>query len=441
MSHKKKSSLQELAIQTLDANRHAKKTKYTPPSPDHYPNGYLWDSDFVAIVYAQLSEPKKAMQELQQVLSWQNVKTGFIPNMKLGRGRNFDLERFTFKKPHISSDYTQPPYHARAAWEIYKSAGRKNGLEFLKKNYHELSLSYKYFISSRESRNSHLVGIIHPHETGRDSDPTFDFIKLRIPTVGLRTPIAVQYTNSVLDYASALFLNVKLRSLRWNVSKIKKGKNFWVIDIMFNCIYANNLEIMSKIAKLLGKRRDAKLFSTKSRQVEREIIDRLWDKKDEMFYAINRDGKFIKTVSISNLAPLMLSSIKPFQVEKLLGLLEDKKWFNTPYPIPSVPANSNMFDPHYRELRLWRGTTWINTNWMINEALLKQADRFKMRKLEFSKRLKNRSDIISQKTIQLGKSGFWEFYDSLTGQGLRIKSFAWSTLAAVIQKRYLERTA
>ena len=130
----------------------------------------------------------------------------------------------------------------------------------------------------------------------------------------------------------------------------------------------------------------------------------------------------------------MLPHISSSRMEKLLSLLEDKKYFNTPFPIPSVPANSKDFDPHYNEKRLWRGTTWINTNWMIIEALYMQSKRFKRSNPQLSNRLKDRADYISKKTISMGKKGFWEFYDSLTGEGIRIDNFAWSTLAAVIEK-------
>jgi putative isomerase len=205
---------------------------------------------------------------------------------------------------------------------------------------------------------------------------------------------------------------------------------------MFNCIYANNLEKMGKIAKILGKKRDEKLFNSTSKKVEHEIINNLWDKKSKMFYAKNTGGKLIQTISISNLSPLMLGSIKPNQVEKLLDLLTDKNKFATKFPIPSVPADNKNFDPHYQELRLWRGPTWINTNWMITEALFSQAKRFRKTKPILSKKLKDRAMLISEKTIQLGKKGFWEFYDPNTGEGLRLDNFAWSTLAAVIEKDY-----
>ncbi len=352
--------LQKKALATLDNNRKVRKTRYTPPSPHHYPNGYLWDSNFVAIVYAVLGEGEKGKQEIEEVLSWQHKKTGFIPNIKLGKGRYFDPERLTFSNPDISSDYTQPPFHARAAWEIYKSLGNKKGKAFLKQNYNSLSLAYKYFINTRTDKGN-LVNIIHPHETGRDSDPTFDFIKFRLPVAGVATPILIQYINTVLDYGSALFLNVRLAQIGWNINKIKKSKVFWVKDLMFNCIYENNLETMVKIAKTVGKRRDAKLFKLTGKKVEDEILNNLYDKKTEMFYSQNYDGKLIKKISINNLAPLMLPHINSSQIVNLLEMLEDKKFFNTPFPIPSVPANSDNFDPHYDEKRLWRGTTWINT--------------------------------------------------------------------------------
>ncbi len=437
--------LQELALKEAVRNNEKSKGPHTSPNPEHYPNGYLWDSNFAAIVYAELGEPDRGAQEVETVLSWQNKKSGFIPNMKLGYGRNLDIEKYTFTNPGHESNYSQPPFHARAAMTVYKSyveSGQKTkGERFLKDNYESLALAYKYFIDGRQNSESDpLIGIIHPHETGRDSDPTFDFIKKRLPTMPGKTPKVISLANTVFDYGSALKLNVDLMKVNWNIKRIREEGIFWVNDVMFNVAYAENLRYMSEIAEIVGNKGGVEFFGQKADDVAQKIIGEMWDEKNQMFYATDIDGAPIKKISISNITPIMLPGIKNEQLSRILDLLDNKDWFNTPYPIPSVPAKSPNFDPHYDEKRLWRGPVWMNTNWMIVEALFMQAEKPGVKGTKLAERCMNRAFEICEKSIELAKEhGFWEFYDAINGQGLRINHFTWSTLAGVIEKRYLEK--
>jgi len=246
---------------------------------------------------------------------------GFIPNMRFNpqdKSRRFTPERFTFMDWSFGSDYTQPPLLAQAVWETYESY-KRNGLQnegkrFLQKAYPFAKQLYEYFRRCRQnSQESGLVGIIHPHETGRDSDPTYDYVRQpRIPYIGNKRGGLVRnlecLANTALDYANILRLNLKLRRVGWDIAKARKI--FWANDVMFNCIYAQNLTYLAMIAGELKHKNDAGSYSALSGRVQRQIHKLMWSGRDERYYALDNKGNYIKTISISNLFPIILKPNK-----------------------------------------------------------------------------------------------------------------------------------
>jgi glycogen debranching enzyme len=84
-----------------------------------------------------------------------------------------------------------------------------------------------------------------------------------------------------------------------------------------------------------------------------------------------------------------------------------------------VPANSHHFQPEGRRY-LWRGPTWINTNWLIWEGLKRHGHA-------------GPADAVAGSSRELAESsGFCEFYNPLSGKGGGERDFGWSTLAAIM---------
>ena len=90
--------------------------------------------------------------------------------------------------------------------------------------------------------------------------------------------------------------------------------------------------------------------------------------------------------------------------------------FWTPYPLPSVPASDPKFIPGNPGGFIWRGPTWINTNWFLSHALRGHG-------------YPELADTIVEKSIEcIEKSGFREYYHPYTAEGLGARDFGWSTL-------------
>jgi len=90
--------------------------------------------------------------------------------------------------------------------------------------------------------------------------------------------------------------------------------------------------------------------------------------------------------------------------------------FWTRYPIPSVAVDEPAFDPMYRSQALWRGPTWVNTNWYLYWGL----------------RTHGYDDVASELATRtcdmVQRGGMREFFNPFTAEGLGADSFGWSSL-------------
>lgn len=435
-------------------NARATDFKHTPPNPDHYLNAqYLWDTCFHAIVYAQNHNPWLARQELTELMKGQDPETGIIPNMvSFAKGRRMFNPEDWFRMDARHSDYTQPPVIALAAMRTYESfvssGHQEEGLRFAEGIIPGLEKYYEYFERYRKNIDNNLIGVIHPSETGRDSDPTFDGWVKRIDTDYANvTPVSrtVGYLNTGLDYAGKLIQHdLKNRRDGWN--PFLSRKNFWVNDVMFNSMYAENLRNLAELEDMVGQIAKGTVYRNIASLVQNDIENTMWDSAQRRFFAQGMDGP-IREISVSNLFPLILDGIGGEKVEAILEMIEDPGQFGTPLPVPSVPADSRKFDPYFIEKRIWRGPVWMNMNWyLVTQGLLKQARRFKAKGdrnlMERCISAANNIAVKSYKAVSI--SGFWEFYNPMYDLsdweyraakrqedklGYRIYDFGWSTLA------------
>lgn len=453
---------------------------HTRPAVPHYDHMWLWDSVFAAVINNRREQPDKAATEITSLFRGADARTGFIPNMNYQTGRNWrDIEALTFNRPDVGSSYSQPSIIAWGAWETYegfeKKGEKEKGLRFLDDIYgHSNSVGswglkgfYDYFSNHRENGNgSKLIGNIHPHETGRDSDP---ILRTDVPVIPGSGQI-VNFANSVIDYATILQINVKQKlhndypekgrpGIKDIVSfKKRKGRKeakktdyydlnpetargvYWTNDVMFNALHVNNLRYMDKISQTLGKETEATEYKNLADTVEEEIIEKMWDEESGFFYNLDKDGKQIKVNSVTGLFPLTLDTLPENKLEKLIDKMEDPEWFKTPYPVPSIPANNPRYNPDYSVKRLWMGPVWINTNYLIaEEGLVKQIQRE-----DLSPHLRSRMAGVLRDVVEkteemvagdlLENDKTHEFYNPNNRKGYRIEEFTWSLLGLHFDK-------
>jgi len=399
------------AKKLLLKNYEATGKKFIPPSLPHYPHEWLWDTCFEAIVCSALGLNDVAKEILERLILCEQRQDGFIPHM-IYHGHFWfglkprDVEKLFFPSPHRSA-YTQPPVFAQAIdWIDDPTFGQ----HVFEKTYH----FFRYFIEKQDPDNDSLISNFHPRETGRDSTPEFD-----------RWWLARPYKSHFLSYLFDLFLFLKItlryRKEKWRIEKISQKPVVDIEDLMFNSIWVDGMDILAKFAPDETSKKIAKDLA---HHTEQAILEKCWDDKTKRFYSLGPQNEYLKTTTISNLFPLILPNIPKDKAEKIVQLLTDEKQFWTPYPLPSVAQSEPSFDPDYKTKLLWRGPVWINTNWYLIYGLLRHGF------YDVAK------DLAKRTFTMVENEGFREFYHPITGKGMRVKNFGWSTLVVTFPKLF-----
>ena len=397
----------------------AGETMYIAPNKKHYPDKFLWDTCLIMSILDRMGNADTAAELMPSLLSSMDKKTGFIPNMVfLSSKMGWSPERrLNFEKGAKHSDYTQPPIMAESAWETYEAFRKRGqsdkGRQFLMQNFPDLKLAYGYFLeTSDKDKGDYLAKIDNPHASGMDYLPIYENEKLPlVPLNGHKTWNKIAKSlNTVLIYADRLHTGHK--------------KDFSAKDVAFNCLYARNLSFMSRIARELGEEKDERHFSALANKVGEQILEKFWNEEKKMFFPIV-NGESKEIITVSSLYPIILTKTKPEQVEVIVNALEDKKLFNTNYPIPSVPRNSDKYDPSFEIKLIWRGGgTWPSfVNVFIAEGLARQSAR---QDLDLDLRIRTAALAINiaNKNRELFEIDPVprEFYNPETGEGLRKKT-------------------
>ena len=444
-----------------------------PSVGEHYRYMWKWDSLKAAVINARRNDPSRAATELITLERYRDTSTGFMPNKIFATAdhktwRDYP-EAWNFNNNKIGTSYSQPPIEAWAAIETYKSFVRVNkesdGLKFLQSIYGYadennrtgLQGEHAYFIDYRQNnQHDRLIGIVHPNETGRDSDEANKPWLTRNNALG----------------KSALHEWLHMQKLGWDLGRLGRDPNkqrvdwipeqvrqkYWVNDVMFNAMHANNMRYLADIADILSLHQptkwskeqyatDSEKYRNIATEVEQEILHRMWDDKNEFFYNLDQNGNQINVPSITGLFPLMLEGISDEHIAALLEKLEDPEWFASPYPIPTHAVCSEFYDPDPKRFKgtftpQWSGPVWIDTNHLIVEEglvprfeSLCEADRNRSSRL-LAKRAINTSVVVRDKTKELLANNLksMEYYSSVTGKGQRVADFMWSNLGLHFEK-------
>ncbi len=406
--------LKERALKILLSNKkegYSKNLKknyfYIAPDKEHF-HQWFWDSCFHAIVMSKFNF-EYSIKEIDSLLSCQ-LENGFIPHIIFWKMRFKDF--FIFKKwwkmeAHPQYKYftaeIQPPVIGITIKEIYKENQDK---EFLKKYLPRVQKYFDYLKKERDPDEDFLISIITPMESGMDMAPQFD---LAFDNYSHNPLLTKKKIRNMLEI---------YKKLKWDIKEIFNKNIFDFEDVAFNTIYALSVDSISNLWELIDKEK-AKELKKLYEKIKEKILEKFWDEKDKIFYGIyhKKDKEFkAKVKTISSLFPLCLD-IPEYYVNNLLEHLLNTNEFFLPFPIPSVSKDEKSFGPLTDTRFLWRGTTWINTNWFILKGLLRH------KKKEIYEKIKNR-------TIELIKKyGFCEFYDPFSGHpGKAMRNFGWSTL-------------
>jgi hypothetical protein len=140
---------------------------YTAPNNAVYPWQWLWDSCFHAVVWLELGDMDRALQELTHALAGQDDASGFVPHMNYERGPDVHA---SFWGRRGASSITQPPMFGHALAECARH-GVEVPAALIERGRKGLA-----FLLRRRARHlaSGLVLLAHPWESGADDSPRWD---------------------------------------------------------------------------------------------------------------------------------------------------------------------------------------------------------------------------------------------------------------------------
>ncbi len=407
-------ALRAAARQTLRANRRrvpladGRLLHFSCPSPGHYPFQWFWDSAFHAVALAHV-EQEAAREELLLLFSAQQ-DDGFIPHVVFWdrrqllrsqlywcwmQSRGFGLPR--------SSALIQPPVIAAAVERYVQVTG---DVDLARQLLPCLDRYFTWLGRVRGSASDGLLTIIAPWESGMDHKPSYDM------ALGLDTPAPPRQV--ILE---PRMVDIANRAAGYRNALTRRGR-FRVVDVLVNAVYVDGLRSLGRLHQLTGPAEAA--WDQQAAATERALIARCRG-KDGFFYDLDRrTGRQISVRTVGGLCALLLDGLDGEAAAPLLNALADPAAFALPFPAPSVAAGEPAFVPGAQHWRagplIWRGPTWINTNWLLIRALRRRG-------------LHLQADSLARASASLVLgAGFREFYHPYSGEGLGARSFGWSTL-------------
>ncbi len=221
--------------------------------------------------------------------------------------------------PDHTSDITQPPILAWAVWELYQLG---HDIDRLRRAYPALCRYLEWDLTHRDSGEAGLLAwhigdnpLSRSGESGMDNSPRFD----------------------------------------------QEGP--WAA-VDFNAYAAAEMEYLSAMARVLGREEEAARWAERRARLVRALNERLWDEEAGFYFDRRVGGDLSPVKAVSGFLPMWAGVATAEQAARLVTHLQNPDEFWSAFPVPSVALN----DPTHSE-DMWRGSTWINTNYFIIQGL------------------------------------------------------------------------
>lgn len=383
------------------AEWNGKEFTFVCPALRGYPFQWFWDSCFHSISLIHL-EVDLAKAELRTLLSTA-LPSGFIPHItfwEVEKRAEFLSHNLVGRTSPYYSSTIQPPILAYAVERVYEATGDEAFLDFAIPT---LKAYYRWLRENRDPDNDGLLAVIQPEESGTDCSPKYD------------DALHLEALTNQGFIAELKKLYQKYEPLRGDDLAILQADHFHFEDVLFNSIYIYGLRAL---VRLLEGREDATEFSKDADRALDALIRKCWDPEAGAFFDLSGvEERPVKIVTISSLMPLILEDLPREIVRRLVdGLLTSEDHFWLPYPVPSVSASEPKFMPGNPHGFIWRGPTWMNTNWFLSHGLRRHG---------YSELA---DEIVSKSHHLIEGAGFREYYNPYTGEAYGARDFGWSTI-------------
>ena len=383
------------------ADWNGKEYTFVCPALRSYPFQWFWDSCFHAIALIHL-DVELARAELTTLLS-AALPSGFIPHLifwETDKRDDFLSRNLVGRTSEYYSATIQPPILAYAVERVYQATGDE---AFLAAALPTLKSYYRWLKENRDPDDDGLIAIHQPEESGVDCSPKYD------EALHLEELTNQGFIRELRKVYEAY------EPMRGDDRRILAADIFHVEDVLVNSIYAFGLR---SLARLLAGREDNGEFLAQADRTVEALISKCWDEEAGAFFDLSGVAERpARVVTISSLFPLILADLPREIVRRLVeGLLTSPDHFWLPYPVPSVSASEPKFMPGNPRGFIWRGPTWMNSNWFLAHALVRQGYPDLARQ------------IVEKSHHLIETGGFREYYNPYTGEPYGAQDFGWSTI-------------
>jgi hypothetical protein len=375
------------------------------PSMGTYPFQWFWDSCFHAIVLSQF-DAERAQTEIRSLLA--NAQTdGFVAHVTFWQRERFEdllsTYAIAYRTPYLS-DCIQPPVLAEA---VAAAARGPYGDAFLAEVLPRVRLYYDWLDKVRDPDGDGLIATLQPDESGLDHTPKYDrYLGISAPELG---EFNAAWERVAGPYAERGRVHETMFSL----------DGFVVEDVLVNTIYAENQRVLAELSRRAGDLRGADDLDRRAEKTSAALVSKCYDASAGLFFDLaGLREEPLRVNTISSLMPILLPGLPGSIVDALAEHLGDPNEYAAPFPVPSVAMNETSYLPPTAGTRLvWRGPSWMNTNWYIARGLRRHG------RVDMARIIEDGSAALVE------RSGFREFYDATTGQGFGAEDFSWTGLA------------
>ena len=368
---------------------------YTCPDAVKYPDQFFWDSCFHALAWSRI-DPARAMRELRSLGAAQQT-SGLIGHTTFWNGPARVSRAFTYNLLHRRAFQTatiQPPL---LGWAWAEVAERTGDAAFAEEGRAVVERLHEFLERERADADG-LLGILQPDESGLDATPAYD------QPLGWRSHPKIGF----------LALRGFNQRRGFDYRRVVADGGFHATDVLVNTAYILGWEGLAR----LGSPRAAE----RAGQLTRSLVDRLYDRKAGTFFAEGPTGEALKVSTWAGLATLAIEGLPADIAHRIVNEhLCNPACFWLDYPVPSIAACEPTFVPgsdRYLWMdRYWRGPTWLFTTWFIQRGL---------QRLGYARE----GAHLADRTLALiRQSGFREYFNPKTGEGMGAHNFGVSTIA------------
>ncbi|HET8645517.1 MAG TPA: hypothetical protein VFO85_08530 [Vicinamibacteria bacterium] len=382
------------------------------PSTGTYPFQWFWDSCFHAVALSHV-DPARSRSELRSLLANQQPD-GFVAHVTFWQREKFEALLSTYsiayRTPYLS-DCMQPPVLAEAAQAAARGPG---GDEFLREVLPAVRAYFDWLQAARDPDGDGLVATLQPDESGLDHTPKYDAY------LGIREVRHQEYVDAWQRVAGPYDTVGRATARMFELDV------FVVEDVLVNTIYAENQRVLAGLLERTGDAAGAAHMRARSARTLAGLLEKCWDAEAGLFFdAAGGAEEKLRVNTVSSLLPLALPDLPAEVAERLIAHLSDPREYWARYPVPSVAMNEPSFVAGVCGDKLvFRGPTWMNTNWYLTRGLRHHG------RTDLARTVEERSAELVE------RSGFREYYDPHTGEGHGARDFSWTALVLDMLERH-----